>query len=296
MPAASTGPAVKHGRIQQSIVQWCFQEYWNIDQLCGLAKSLGCKSVELCSPDDWPTLKKHGLTCTIAFNGMPMPPFVKGFNNPKFHAQLVEVTGKAIDDAAAFGCPSVIVFNGYKWRDPEDPKSGEISLEEGAKNCVAGLKLLMKQAEQKKVTLCLEMLNTRAIDHPMKGHPGYQGDHIEYCLDIVKRVGSPNMKLLFDFYHVQIMDGDLVRHVQQCGEYIGHIHTAGNPGRGELDENQEINYPAVMRHCWKSGIKDTSARNSSPRATRKPACDRRCRFATWPSFLIHFTWNEGVRL
>ena len=105
MAAASSGPAIKHGRIQQSIVQWCFQEYWNIDQLCGIAKSLGCKSVELCSPDDWPTLKKHGLTCAIAFNGMPMPPFVKGFNNPKFHAQLVEVTEQSHRRRGRFRLP-----------------------------------------------------------------------------------------------------------------------------------------------------------------------------------------------
>ncbi len=278
MAGESAGAAVKHGRIQQSIVQWCFQEYWNIDQLCSLAKSLGCKSVELCAPDDWPTLKKHGLTCAIAFNGMPMPPFVKGFNNPKYHAQLVEVTSKAIDDAAAFGCPNVIVFNGYKWRDPEDPNSGEISLEEGAKNCVAGLKQLMQHAEQKEVTLCLEMLNTRAVDHPMKGHPGYQGDHIDYCLDIVKRVGSPRMKLLFDFYHVQIMDGDLIRHVQQCGEYIGHIHTAGNPGRGELDQNQEINYPAVMRALLEIGYKGYVGQEFIP--TRDPEASLRQAVAT----------------
>ena len=190
----------------------------------------------------------------------------------------------------------MIVFNGYKSRHPEDPKSGEISLEEGAKNCVAGLKLLMKQAEQKKVTLCLEMLNTRAVDHPMKGHPGYQGDHIEYCLDIVKRVGFPNMKLLFDFYHVQIMDGDFVRHVQQCGEYIGHIHTAGNRGAASWMTTRKSIIRRSMPHSWKSGIKDMSVRNSSPRATRKPVCDRRYRFAMWPRLLIHFTLNEGVRL
>ena len=102
----------------------------------------------------------------------------------------------------------------------------------------------MKHAEKKKVTLCLEMLNTRAVDHPMKGHPGYQGDHIDYCIDIIKRVGSPRMKLLFDIYHVQIMDGDVIRRCSASGEYIGHVHTAGNPGRGELDDKQEINYPA----------------------------------------------------
>ena len=102
-------------------------------------------------------------------------------------------------------------------------------------------------AEQRGVNLCLEMLSTRDDTDPMKGHPGYQGNHLDYCLDIVRRVGSPRMKLLFDIYHVQVMDGDVIRRLHQCQEWIGHVHTAGNPGRGELDEHQEINYPAVMR-------------------------------------------------
>ena len=132
------------------------------------------------------------------------------------------------------GSPNVIAFNGY---------AEEVSLEDGAANCVKGLKGIVKYAEKKNVTLCLEMLNTRDDSDPNKGHPGYQGDHIDYCLDIVKKVGSPNMKLLFDIYHVQIMDGDVIRRVHECGEHIGHVHTAGNPGRGELDNDQEINYP-----------------------------------------------------
>ncbi len=180
--------------------------------------------------------------------------FVKGWNNTNHHAQLVECTRQAIDESADFGCPNVIAFNGFKWRNAEDPTSGEISLDEGAKNCVDGLKKIAGNAEKKKVTLCLEMLNTRAAE-AMKGHPGYQGDHVDYCMDILKRVGSPNVKLLFDVYHVQIMDGDLIRRVKECGEYIGHVHTAGNPGRGELDERQEINYPAVMQALVEIGYK-----------------------------------------
>ena len=109
----------------------------------------------------------------------------------------------------------------------------------------------MGQAEKKSVTLCLEMLNTRVINHPMKGHPGYQGDHTDYCIDIIKRVGSPSLKLLFDIYHVQIMDGDIITRLRQYKEYIGHVHTAGNPGRGELDDKQEINYPPIMKASWR---------------------------------------------
>jgi hydroxypyruvate isomerase len=256
--AESGGKVPMKGRINHSIVQWCYSlmgDKWTLDQLCEQAKSIGVKSVELVDAADWPTLKKHGLTCAIAFNNMPPPQFAKGFNNKKYHAQLIEGTKKAIDESADFGCPSVIAFTGYKWRDADDPKSGEISLDEGAKNCVEGFKQVMAHAEKKKINICIEMLNTRADDHPMKGHPGYQGDHIDYCMDICKAVGSPNMKLLFDFYHVQIMDGDLVRRVHQCKDYIGHIHTAGNPGRCELDAKQEINYAACMQALLDIGYK-----------------------------------------
>ena len=120
-------------------------------------------------------------------------------------------------------------------------------------NCVAGLKRLASHAEKKGVTVCIEMLNTRDDTHPMKGHPGYQGDDMDYVADIVTQVGSARVKLLFDLYHVQVMNGDLLRRIRQYGELIGHVHTAGAPGRGELDENQEINFAACMRTLLEVG-------------------------------------------
>ena len=168
-------------------------------------------------------------------------------------------TRKAIDAASELGSPNVIAFNGY---------AEDVSLEDGAANCVKGLKGIVKYAEKKNVTLCLEMLNTRDDSDPNKGHPGYQGDHIDYCLDIVKKVGSPNMKLLFDIYHVQIMDGDVIRRVHECGEHIGHVHTAGNPGRGELDNDQEINYPPIMKALLDIGYKGFVGQEFIP--TRDP--------------------------
>ena len=248
-------PSLK-GRIQHSVVFWCFNiagEHWTIDQTCSAAKSLGCKSVEVCGPETWDTLKKHGLTCALAPNGMPGAPFVKGFNNPSYQAEVIAVTTKMIDDCAAANVPSVIAFTGYKWRNADDPASGEISRQEGADNCVAGLKRLAAYAEKKGVTVCLEHLNTRDGSHPMKGHPGYQGDDIDDVANIVRRVGSPRVKLLFDIYHVQIMHGDVIRRLEECKDVIGHIHTAGNPGRGELDDNQEINYPPIMRKLLEIG-------------------------------------------
>lgn len=255
---AAQEKAVVNGRIQQSIVFWCFNvggDKWDIEKTCQVATSLGCKSIEICGPETWPTLKKHGLTCAIAPNGMPGAPFMKGFNNKKYHDEVITTTSKMIEDCAVAGYPAVIGFTGYKWRDAEDPKSGEISLEEGADNCVAGLKKIATLAEKKGVTLCLEHLNTRDDSHPMKGHPGYQGDDIDYVANIVRRVGSPRIKVLFDIYHVQIMNGDVIRRIEQCKDVIGHVHTAGNPGRAELDNNQEINYPPIMRKLLDIGYK-----------------------------------------
>jgi len=249
------GKAVTKGRIRQSIVHWCFSKHWDVARTAEIAKQLGCESVELVAPEHYPTLKKHGLLCAIASNGMPGAPFVKGFNNPKYHEEVIQRTKKAIDACAEYGFPSVIAFNGYKYRDAEDPDSGEISLQEGADNCVAGFKQIVPYAEKKKVTICLEMLNTRDASHPMKGHPGYQGDHTDYCADILRRVDSPRLKLLFDIYHVQIMDGDQIRRIRELKDLIGHVHTAGNPGRGELDQSQEINYPPIMRALLEVGYK-----------------------------------------
>ncbi|MFN9040776.1 MAG: hydroxypyruvate isomerase family protein, partial [Planctomyces sp.] len=242
--------------IKHSVVFWCFNiagEFWSFEKTCQVAVSLGCKSIEICGPEDWPMLKKYGLTCALAANGMPGAPFMRGLNNPEFHDEVLAATKKTIDACHEYGYPAVIAFTGYKWRNPEDPNSGEISAEEGAANCVAALKKLAPYAEEKNVTICLEHLNTRDSSHPMKGHPGYQGDDIDYVADIVRRVGSPKVKLLFDIYHVQLMNGDVIRRLEENRDILGHIHTAGNPGRCELDENQEINFPPILRKLVELG-------------------------------------------
>ncbi len=178
---------------------------------------------------------------------------MKGFNNPRYQAEVIATTCKMIDDCAAAGVPNVIAFTGYKWNDAEDPSSGEISAADGAAHCIAGLKKIAPYAEKKGVTICLEHLNSRDGSHPMKGHPGYQGDDIDYVCDIVRKVGSPRVKVLFDIYHVQVMNGDVIRRIEQHQDVIGHIHTAGNPGRAELDDTQEINYPPIMRKLIEIG-------------------------------------------
>jgi hydroxypyruvate isomerase len=232
--SAKVEKAVTKGRIKQSIVHWCFRDYWDLAQTAKIGADLGCQSVELVGPEHWPTLKQHGLVCAIAGSHG----FTKGMNNPAHQEECLAILRKRIDECAEFKFPSVISFTGM---------SGDLSPEEGAKNCVEGFKKIVGHAEKQGVTICLEMLNSRVSTHPMKGHPGYQGDHTDYCIDIIKRVGSPRLKLLFDIYHVQIMDGDVIARIRQHAEHIGHVHTAGNPGRGELDNAQEINYPPIMQ-------------------------------------------------
>jgi hydroxypyruvate isomerase len=248
--AADESKAALKGNIKQSVVFWCFNsagDKWSIDKTCEVARSLGCPSVELVGPSEWKTLKKHGLTCAIAPNGMPGAPYMKGFNNPKYHDEVITRTKKAIDDCADAGFPAVIAFTGYHWWNADDPKSGKISRDEGANACIKGLKKIAGHAEKHKVTICLEHLNTRDDSHPMKGHPGYQGDDLDWVAGILRKVASDRVKLLFDIYHVQIMHGDIIRRLEQNKDLLGHVHTAGNPGRGELDDRQEINFAPIMK-------------------------------------------------
>lgn len=248
------------GRIKQSLVHWCYAPHFDMPTMIKVAKGLGCTSIELGPPKDFPLLKEAGLTCAIGSIDMGAdPPFVHGFNDPAAHDRVIKATTEAIDACAAHGFTRVICFTGYAHGIPADV---------GALNCVAGFKRVLGHAEKKGVTLCLEMLNTRASDHPMKGHPGYQGDHTEYCVDIIRRVGSPNLKLLFDIYHVQIMDGDVIRRIRQHKDVIGHVHTAGNPGRGELDDAQEIQYKPIMEALIEVGYQGYVGQEFIP--TRDP--------------------------
>jgi hydroxypyruvate isomerase len=268
--------AATKGRINHSIVQWCFADYWDMDEMCIIAKKLGCKSVELVAPEDWPTLKKHGLECAIA----PSHLFVQGMNNPRYQPACIDMLQKSIDKCADAGFKTVITFTGFaeetgNWAGGANPDLDKlpknqpvIEPDDGIKNCVNGFKKIVGYAEKKKVNLSLEILNTRVTDHPMKGHPGYQGDHVDYCMEIINQVGSPRFGLLFDIYHVQIMDGDVIRRIHECGEAINHVHTAGNPGRNELDKNQEINFPPCMKALLDIGYRGFVGQEFIP--TRDP--------------------------
>ncbi len=225
------------GRLKQSVAHWCFAEHWSVEQTVAVARQLGLAGVDLVDPRHFPLLAQAGLVCSLAPLELgPQPVYAKGYNNPAHHDEVIEATRRAIDACAQFGFPNVVVFTGLRAGMPDDV---------GARHCVAGFKKVVGHAERQGVTLCLELLNSRDLG-PSLGHPDYQGDHTEYCIDIIRRVGSPRLKFLFDIYHVQIMDGDLMRRIVEHKDYIGHVHTAGNPGRGELDDRQEIAYKPIM--------------------------------------------------
>ncbi len=229
---------ITNGRINQSVVGWCFKPM-EVPVLAKAVAEMGFKSVELADPQFWPTLKSLGLTCAIAGSHG----FTKGFNHIENHEMCIAKITERINQAADFGCKNVITFSGMR---------EGISDEEGIKNCVMGLKKVMPLAEKKGVTICMEVLNSR-VNENMKGHPDYQADLIEFAVEVCKQVGSPRMKILFDIYHTQIMQGDIIVRIKQYKDYIGHYHTAGVPGRAELDDTQEINYPAVMRAILETG-------------------------------------------
>lgn len=226
--SADTSPVdAGKGRLKQSFCRWCFSKY-SLEDLAAQAKKLGLVGIDLLGPEDFPTLKKHGLVCTMV-NSSPLS---DGLCDPKFHDKCLEKMNEAIEATSAEGWRNVICFSG---------NARGISREQGMKNCVTALKKIVGVAEKKKVILNMELLNSR-VDHA-----DYMCDNSAWGIELVKQVGSDNFKLLFDIYHMQIMEGDIIRSIENNHQYFGHYHTAGNPGRHELDDNQELNYPAIAR-------------------------------------------------
>ena len=230
---------ITKGRINQSIAYWCFKQYWDIEKTCRIAGYLGCKSIELVESKDWPVLKKYDLVCAMSLSHG----YDRGMNNPLYHNACIERLRKSIDDCSLYQFPNVITFTGFRQDIPDDV---------GLKNCVNGYKKIIGYAERMNVNICLEVINSR-IDEEVKKYNGYQGDHIDYCMEIIRQVGSPRMKLLFDIYNVQIMDGDIISRIRQYKDYIGHYQIAGVPDHDEPDDGQEINYKAIMEEIVKTG-------------------------------------------
>jgi hydroxypyruvate isomerase len=227
-------------RINQSVVPWCFSPIKPVE-VVEMAARLKLPSVELISPELWPLMKEKGMTCAIASSHG----FAKGFAHSEEHEECLNALRKNIALASNAGVPAIITFSGFR---------RGLSTDEGRRNMVDGLKKIAAFAEEKKVTVCLEMLNSR-VNVTMKGHPDYFCDDIDLSVDICKQVSSERVKVLFDIYHVQIMHGDIIARLKKHKDWIGHYHTAGVPGRNEIDETQEIKYPPIMKAIAETGYK-----------------------------------------
>ena len=221
---------------RHSVSRWCFPQI-SLAELAIAAHSLGIDSVELLEPEEWPVVGQHGVICAMARGPDTI---TDSFNRRENHERLIPAFKQRLRECAAAGVPNVVCFSGNR--------AGQ-SDTEGLEICAEGFRQLVRTAEETGVTLCLELLNSK-IDHP-----DYQCDHTDWGVELCRRVGSERFKLLYDIYHMQIMEGDVIRTIQQNHAYIGHYHTAGNPGRHEIDDSQELNYPAIMRAIAKTGFK-----------------------------------------
>jgi len=227
---AAAQPVPRKGRLKQAATRGCFGKGKSLEQICGEAARLGLKGLDLVGPQDWPLLKKYGLIPTMAPGAGHT--LTEGINRKEAHDQIEPPFREAVVRAAEFGAPNVIALSGNRRGMPD---------EQGIENCAAFLNRVKALAEDKGVTLCLELLNSKV------NHKDYQCDHTAWGVEVMKRVNSPRVKLLYDIYHMQIMEGDIIRTIRDNIQYIGHFHTAGNPGRHELDETQELNYRAIAQ-------------------------------------------------
>ena len=249
---AAAGSAMK-GRINHSVCKWCFGKI-PLEEFAKAVKEFGIESVELLDPKDWPTVQKLGLTCALATGTTTIP---VGFNRIENHAKYVASMTERINAVADAGLPSVIVFSGNR----TDKAGFTVSDEQGIENCAIGLKQIMGVAEKRGVNVIMELLNSKV------NHKDYMCDRTPWGVELVKRVGSERFKLLYDIYHMQIMEGDVIRTIQENHKYIGHYHTAGNPGRAEFEpgDQQELYYPPIMRAIAATGFKGFVAQEFIPK-------------------------------
>ncbi|MCR5889883.1 TIM barrel protein [Hymenobacter sp. J193] len=246
-------PAALKGNIRHAVCRWCFADL-SLEKLCAAAKEMGIRGIDLVGPQDWPTLKKYGLDSSMC-NGAEIN-LTDGFNDPQFHARLQKQYAELIPQVAKAGYRNLICFSGSR-RGKTD--------EQGWANCVTGLKPLLKLAEQHNVVLVMELLNSK-IDHK-----DYQCDRTAWGVELAKRLGSEHFKLLYDIYHMQVNEGDVIRTLTEFHPYIAHYHTAGVPGRHELNDAQELNYPAIMRAIRATGFKGYVAQEFIPQQPDKLA-------------------------
>jgi len=241
------------GNIKHSVCRWCFSSL-SVEELSIAAKAMGLKAIDLVGPKDWPILQKYGLESSMC-NGAEIN-LIHGFNDKQYHTALLKNYSEMIPLVAKAGYKNLICFSGNRAGKDD---------ETGLNNSAEGLKQLMALAEKNNVTLVMELLNSK-IDHK-----DYQCDKTPWGVELVKRVGSENFKLLYDIYHMQIDEGDVIRTIKDNHKYIAHYHTAGVPGRHDLDETQELNYPAIMKAIVATGFTGYVAQEFIPVKTDKLA-------------------------
>lgn len=253
-PLPDPPPRAGGAPFRHSVCRWPFARQ-SVDEVCRMARELGLDSVELLEPDEWVIARRHGVACAVGYATVPDPRtrLTQGFNREANHAWLVPAYERAIPLAAAAGVPNVICFSGNR---------AGLSDEAGLAACAAGLRALAPTAERHGVTLVMELLNSK-VDHA-----DYQCDRTRWGAALVDRVGSDRFKLLYDIYHMQIMEGDVIRTIRDHARHIGHFHTAGVPGRHEIDASQELNYPAIARAIAGTGFTGYVAQEFIP--TREP--------------------------
>jgi len=224
------------GKINHSACRWCYNSI-PLEEMCEKGKAFGLQAIDLLGPKDWPIVQEHGLTCSMG-NGAELG-IARGWNNPIFHEKLIQNYTDLIPVAAKYNIKNVILLSGN--RDGMDDETG-------LKNSVEGIKKIVGLAEKHNVVLVMELLNSK-VDHK-----DYMCDHTVWGVELCKQVGSENLKLLYDIYHMQIMEGDVIRTIRENQQYIAHYHTGGVPGRNEIDDTQELYYPAIMKAIVETGF------------------------------------------
>jgi hydroxypyruvate isomerase len=241
---------VKKGRLKQSVARWCYKSI-PFPDFCRTIADMGLPAIDLLEEKEWEAVRQYGLVCSMGFPSVHSIP--DGLNVKANHDAIIKSLEKSIPQAAKFGVPNLIAFFGNRRGMPDA---------EASENCVTGLNRIKKVAEDQGVTICVELLNSKV------NHKDYQGDRTAFGVQVIKAVGSPRVKLLYDIYHMQIMEGDIIRTIQENHEHIAHYHTGGVPGRHELDGTQELNWAAVCSAIVATGYKGYVAHEFVP--TRDP--------------------------
>ncbi len=249
--AEDAAPAKLKGNINHSACRWCYSKV-KLDDLCAAGRDMGLVALDLIQPADFPTLKKHGLVCSMVSNPVidGLGGIGKAWNRVEHHDKLVTAYTQRLQETADAGYERLICFSGNR---------AGLDDQKGLENCAEGLKKILPVAEKLKVTLCMELLNSK------RNHKDYQCDHVAWGAELVKRLGSERFKLLYDIYHMQIMDGDICDTIKENHQYFGHYHTGGVPGRNEIDETQELNYPRIMQTIVATGYKGYVAQEFIPK-------------------------------